>query len=120
MKKILPLIFILSIFTAGLVYLNQKNNIYIEAYNLSKNYTCYNESIDKRDFLMHNLSKEISLVKVNEWVRTENYFLVEKKNILVRSNKTVETIGEDKFAVYLDRFLDTSGFNTPALANEKR
>ncbi|MCK4916771.1 MAG: hypothetical protein KAI91_05635 [Candidatus Omnitrophica bacterium] len=120
MKKFLPLIFVLLIFMAGLVYINQKINIYIEAYNLSNNYSCYNESIDKRDFLMHNLAKEISLVKVNEWVRSENYSLVEKENILVRSNKTIEKIGEDKFAVYLDHFLDISGFNAPALAKEKK
>ena len=65
MKKILPLIFVLLVFILGLFYLNQKMNIYIEAYNLSNNYSCYNESIDKRDFLMHNLANEISLAKVN-------------------------------------------------------
>ncbi len=103
---------------AGLVYLNQKIHIYIEAYTLSNNYSSYNESMDKRDFLMNNLAKEISLVTVNEWGRAADYSLVDKEKILVRSIKPTEEIDEDKFTVYLDHFLDISGFNEPALAKE--
>ncbi len=81
MKKS-PYFFIALAFIAAFMYLNQKINIYVQAYKLSKSYRTYNDLSDKRDYLMASLAPQISVSKVNQWAATNNFSPVEKERIV--------------------------------------
>jgi len=73
MKK--KLVVILSVFLVSFFYLHQKIRLHIEAYKLTNNYRFYNELVDKRDLLLYNFSRKISLDKINDWAEKNQFDL---------------------------------------------
>jgi len=78
MKKKSFSIFIVFLFIASLTFLHQKILIYVEAYKISKNHRLSNELVDKRDYLVYNLTKETSVQKINQWAEKNNFSPTEK------------------------------------------
>tara|TARA_B100000315_G_C14516663_1_gene559500 strand:- start:734 stop:1096 length:363 start_codon:yes stop_codon:yes gene_type:complete len=120
MKKIKPLFFIVIIFSTSLLYLHQKIQIFTQGYQLSSNYTAYNDLVDKKDYLMYNLTKEISIAKVNQWAKKENFQPVEKDKILVFNTESKQTVDNNKIALLLNRIMGASASTSTALANENQ
>jgi hypothetical protein len=120
MRKTIPIILPIFLFFSFLFYLHQKIQIYVEAYRLSKHYNYYNELVDKRDYLMYNFSKEVSLAKVNQWAQEENFAPVSRERLLALNIETEEPIASNKIISLLNRFLNTSTSTSTALAKEKR
>lgn len=120
MKKILPLILSVFLFICALSYLHQKVQIYVEAYRLSVNYQYYNELVDNRDYLMYNFSREVSLDRINQWVKLEDFSPVGPERTLVLAvQKPFGTKRNNKFVSLVDRFLRASTSTSTALAEEK-
>ena len=120
MKKTLTLVLPVFIFLPSLLYLHQKVQIHIEAYRLSNNYYRYNELVDKRDSLMYNLAKEVSLAKVNQWAQVKNFASVGKEQMLALSVKQQKQISRNKITSLFNRFLRASVSTSAALAKEKK
>jgi len=80
-------------FYLAVLYLHQRVQIYIEAYNLSRNYKLCKELIDKRDALLYNFYCKVPLERVNQWVESNEFKLVEKERIFAFkvSNKGEKT-----------------------------
>ncbi|MCF7873899.1 MAG: hypothetical protein K9L84_00780 [Candidatus Omnitrophica bacterium] len=92
MRKISPLILVSIIFIFLSVYLHQKVQIYTAAFYLQKNYNNYQELVAKKDYLMHNFSKKVSLSHVSKWVLAEKLSSPGKEKLLVfKPNDQVET-----------------------------
>jgi len=119
MKKFLPLTILILVFLASLTYLHQKVNIYVEAYRLGSAYDSYNELVDKRDHLLYNFSKEVSIAKVNQWAQDQNFVLVEQEKVLSMNLKSSQPPENNKLVLLLDRFLGASVSTSTALAEEK-
>jgi len=119
MNKAYSLILLVVIFLASLVYLHQKIQIYVQAYRLSSRYSDYNELIAKRDYLMYNFTKEISIARVNQWAQRENFQPVSKEKILAFRPVEQQRSYEAALAGLLDRILGASATTSTALANEK-
>lgn len=88
MKKS-PVFIIMIVFIAAFVYLNQKIHIYVQAYKLSKAYSCYNNLSDKRDYLIAALAPKISVSKVNQWAQNNKFSPVEKERVLALNLRPV-------------------------------
>jgi hypothetical protein len=93
------------LFLFGFIYLNKKIEIYIQAYELGKNYQKYNEYLDKRDYLLYNYNKNFSLEKLNEWVE-ENKFVPFRNNKVIVKVKKEKNLSKNRLFVFLDRFKD--------------
>ena len=120
MRKISPLILIVFIFFPALLYLHQKVQIYVEAYRLSESHRCHNELVDKRDHLMYNFSKEVSVGRVNQWMGLRNFAPVEKERILILGQQPqMQASNDNKIISLVDRFLKASTSTPMALAEEK-
>jgi len=120
MKRVLPLILSVFLFVCALSYLHQKVQIYVEAYRLSINYQHYNELIDKRDYLMYNFSKEVSLDRINQWVKLEDFSPVgEERMLVLGAKRPAGTKRGNKLVSLVDRFLRASTSTSMALAEEK-
>lgn len=119
MNKWFPLILLAIIFLASAFYLHQKIQIYVQAYLLSSSYNQYNELIAKRDYLMYNFNKEISIAKVNQWAQQENFQPVSKEKILALRAVEKQRSYERTLAHLFDRILGASTTASTALANEK-
>lgn len=119
MRKSLPITLAVFLFIGSLLYLHQKIQIYIEAYKLGNAYGRHNELLDKRDYLMYNFSKEISLAKVNKWAQARNFASIGKERLFVMDIKAHKATN-NKIALLLDRFLWASASTPAALAKEKR
>lgn len=87
MRKISPLLLVFIIFAFLAIYLHQKVQIYTTAFYLQKNYNDYQELAAKKDYLMHNFSKKISLSHVSKWVLAEKFCSPEKGKLLVLKPK---------------------------------
>jgi hypothetical protein len=120
MRRIHPIVIIIVVFTGGFVYLHQKIGIYVEAYRLSNNRRLYNELVDKKDYLMYNFTKEISIAKVNQWAQNENFTLVSKDQVVAMDLRGRESVAGKSLAQLLDGFLGASASTSAALANEKQ
>ncbi|MCM8786724.1 MAG: hypothetical protein NC935_01565 [Candidatus Omnitrophica bacterium] len=96
MKKKKYLISAIFIFLAIFFYVHQKVQIYVEGYNLAKNYYLYNEYIDRRDYLVYNFAQRISLPKINEWVEKENFSSIKKDKVLALQPKTKDTLNKQE------------------------
>jgi len=120
MKKILPLTIPLFIFLASLIYLHQKVQIYVEAYRLNANHERYNELVDKRDYLMYNFAKEVSLSKVNRWAENESFAPVSKERVVALVIPSNDKAQESLLAKSLKRFLKTSTTTSTVLAEDSR
>ena len=120
MKKLLPVILSVFIFVCALSYLHQKVHIYVEAYCLSKNYRYHNELVDKRDYLMYNFAREVSLDRVNQWLSLEDFSPVGPERIFVLTGqRQAEVASSNKSVSLVDRLLRASTSTSMALAEEK-
>jgi hypothetical protein len=120
MNKARPFITVIVIFTFALIYLHQKIQINVEAYQLTRNYSIYNELVDKRDYMMYNFSREISLPQVNQWAESNNLLPVGKGRLLALNLKQKELSAQNsKLASIFNRFLGISTAASTALAKEK-
>ncbi len=120
MKKASPAIIIFIVFIASFIYLHQKIEIYVQAYELSSSHRAYNELVDKKDYLMYNFTKEISIAKVNQWAQSENFKPVSKDQVLTIGLKSKEPAANKSLAQLFDDFLGASATTSTALANEKQ
>lgn len=120
MKKSLPIILTVFFFIGSLLYLHQKIQIYVEAYKLGNEYSQHNELLDKRDYLMYNFSKEISLAKVNKWAQDRNFTPIGKERLFIMDIKIQPQVVDNKIALLFNRFLWASTSTPTALAKEKR
>ncbi len=120
MKKITPLLLLVLIFSASLCYLHQKIQIFVEAYRLSTNYTRYNELVAKRDYLLYNLNKHLTLEKINQWAQNQNYQVVTPDMVLAVRITKEQPAASNRFAALLNRFLGASTSSATALAGEKQ
>jgi len=118
MKKALHFILPVFIFLPAFLYLHQKVQIYVEAYQLSNNYYRHNELLDKRDYLMYNFAKEVSLSKVNQWAQVQRFTLVDKTKVLALDTQQKQQVSRNKVALLVDRFLNASASASTALAKE--
>ncbi|MBU1121597.1 MAG: hypothetical protein KKF54_02725 [Candidatus Omnitrophica bacterium] len=115
----LSVIFIGLIFGFSFLYLHQKVGVYVHAYKLSQNSQKYNELIDKKDYLMYNFAKSISLVKVNQWAQDNDFSVVDKQRKLALNLKSEKgPIGESKLAFLYNSFLKFPSASSTALAEE--
>ncbi|MDD5194354.1 MAG: hypothetical protein PHQ96_01600 [Candidatus Omnitrophica bacterium] len=107
-------------FLGAFFYLHQKVQIYVEAYRLSRNYQLYNECIDKRDYLMYNFMKEVSLTKLNAWVEKNNFSPIEKQKVLAFNlEKKKVPASKNKFASLLNKAIGFSSSSSTVLAKER-
>ena len=121
MKKVLPLILPILIFLPILLYLDQKVQLYVEAYRLSNTFSYHKELIDKRDYLMYNFAKEATLAKVNQWASLKDFTLVDKGRVMaLNMKKQTPATSDNKIVLLLDRILRASTPTSTALAKEKR
>ncbi len=95
MKK--PLLGLISLFLVSFLYLHQKVHLHIEAYRLADNYRVYNELIDRRDGLVYNFSRQVSLKRLNAWAR-QNSFSVGQGEIIYAFDAQADDTGETKKA----------------------
>ena len=120
MKKVLILTIPLFIFISSLTYLHQKVQIYVEAYRLNSNHERYNELVDKRDYLMYNFAKEVSLSKVNQWAENERFAPVGKERVIALGFPSKVKAHSSLLARSLNRFLRTSTPTLTVLAEDSR
>lgn len=80
MKK--AILIICSLFILSFIYLHQKISLSIEAYKLSSNWKAYEELVAKRDALLYNFRKKVSLDKLNLWAESNSLKLARKENVL--------------------------------------
>ncbi|HIE35666.1 MAG TPA: hypothetical protein EYP89_00310 [Candidatus Omnitrophica bacterium] len=122
MKKELRLFIWLGIiFLPLFLYLHQKVLICVEAYELSKNYKIYHQLISKRDSLKYNFTKNISLVKLNEWLEKNNFsFAKKERTIALHPEKKSFIYHKNKISKIFNRFLNIPAKIPPALAEEKK
>jgi hypothetical protein len=108
------------IFLSILFYLHQKILIYVEAYRLSKTNHVYNELVDKRDYLVYNLNKELSVAKINQWADKNDFTVVGKEKIIALNlrRKPVHT-STYTLASFFSRFLGMPTGSATALAEER-
>ncbi|MFH1504072.1 MAG: hypothetical protein ABIH08_01600 [Candidatus Omnitrophota bacterium] len=125
MKKSLHFILPVFIFFPAFLYLHQKIQIYVEAYYLSSSYYRHNELLDKRDCLMYNFAKEVSLAKVNQWAQVQRFGSVDKAKVLaldIQEQKQIVSAFKpevnNKMAMLLKRFLKGHVPVSTALAKE--
>lgn len=108
------------VFAGTFLYLHQKVQIYVEAYRLSKNYQAYNECIDKRDYLMYNFMKEVSLSKLNAWVEKNEFSPVEKRKVLALNlEKRKVPASKNKLASLFNKAIGFSSASSTVLAQER-
>lgn len=119
MNKVVPFVLLAVIFLASAFYLHQKIQIYVQAYRLSGSYNDYNELVAKRDYLMYNFAKEISIARVNQWAQNENFQPVSKEKMLALQDVEKQRSRENTLASLLNRILGASARASTALANEK-
>jgi hypothetical protein len=121
MMKRKPMIFIVFMFVLSSLYLHQKVQIYVQAYQLSRNYQVYNELLDKNDYLMYNFAKLISLAKVNQWAENNNFHFVGREKMLALNLGDDKLSGHksSKFAFLYNRFLKIPTGSSTALAEER-
>jgi hypothetical protein len=117
MKNKIFLIFFAFIFASSFFYLHQKILIYVEAYKVSKNYRLCNELIDKRDYLVYNLTKATSVPKINQWAQ-KNKFTPAEKVLALNLKKQGKARTENKFMVALSNLLGMPAGSSTALARE--
>jgi len=92
------------IFLSLLLYLHQKVLIYVEAYKLTHNYRLCNELVDKRDYLVYNLTQQTSVPKINQWAQKNN-FVSGQKLLALNLKKQQNLEAKNKFASILAGFL---------------
>lgn len=117
----IPVIFMGFVFILSFFYLHQKIQIYVQAYQLGRNYQAYNELVDKKDYLVYNFAKSISFAKVNHWAENNGFQPVEKKRTLALNLKEEKLPVHkfDKLALLYSRFLQLPEASSTALAEEK-
>lgn len=115
MRKTLSFIVILFIFS--LVHLHQKINIYIEAYRLTANYSQHSDLLAQRDSLMCVFSKEVSLVKINQWAQGQKFSTLNRERVVALEIKKAGIVSNP--ASFFDRILNVSISASSAEASEK-
>ena len=120
MNKAKPFILLVSFFMFALLYLHQKVQINVEAYQLSENYSLYNDLVDKHDYMMYNFTQKISLPQVNQWAESNDLLPVGKGRLLALNLKQDNLSAQNsKFALIFNRFLGVSTAASTALAGER-
>ncbi|MCM8819974.1 MAG: hypothetical protein NC925_04170 [Candidatus Omnitrophica bacterium] len=119
MSKKKCLIISIFVFFALFLYVHQKIQIYVEGYNLTKSYYLYNEYVDRRDYLMYNLMRELSLQKINDWVERENFSSIKKEKVLVLHPKTYDTLNKEEKIVSAKHNIKIKFVTPIALAKEQ-
>jgi hypothetical protein len=119
MKHSWPFILLVSLFLLMFVYLHQKISIYVEAYNLSRNFELFTDYTDKRDHLMWVFAKETSLSKINQWAQDNDFYPVEKARVVALNLKPapVPVRRSNVFAAAVNRLLGVA--TASALSSDK-
>lgn len=116
-----PFFMLAVIFALSFIYLHQKVQIYVAAYQLSRNSQAYNELVDKRDYLMYNFSKKIPLAKVNQWAQEHDFGLIDKERKLALNLKAdgLSVNKDSPLAFLYSRFINIPAGSSTALAEDK-
>jgi len=109
-------IVVIFVFICSFVYLNQKVNIYVSAYQLNDNYTSLEELTAKRDYLLYAFDKQVSLPKINQWVSKNNFSFAGKDKMVALNLRPKEKRSEEnsKLAAMFNRI---SGMGTAMAHN---
>ena len=113
-------IYMAVIFCAVFTYLHQKIQTFVVAYQLRENYRSYNNLIDKKDYLMYNFAKEISLYKVNQWANKNDFTPVDGERVLAMKVPQEKTFAQRMdLAGLVDRFLSIPTSSANAMPEEE-
>jgi hypothetical protein len=85
------LFFILVIFLAGFLHLQQKVLILVEAYRLNELHNRYQKLVDSRDMLLYNFTKNTSLADINCWAEVNGFRFSPQRKVLALNTGTGET-----------------------------
>jgi hypothetical protein len=119
-KRALPVGIIIFIFILAFIYLHQKVLCLVESYKLSNNYQNFKELVDKRDFLMYNFNKEITIAKINQWAQLNDFSPVDKTRIYVMNlNNNKSYVPRNKAVLLLSRLLNIKTEIPKVLAEDK-
>lgn len=104
------------------MYLHQKIQVYVQAYQISMYHRCLTELIDKKDYLVYNFSKEISLAKVNKWADGNKFVCADTKKMtfLDLNEQKAPIIKNNKWVFVFDGFLGAPTASAAALAEDKQ
>ncbi|MCP4653154.1 MAG: hypothetical protein GY858_07215 [Candidatus Omnitrophica bacterium] len=124
---LLPLSFTKTLILVGVVfistfaYLHQKVTVFVEAYQLTKNYHTYNDLVDERDYLLYNVSKEVSLPKINQWAKSNDFFFVGEEKVLAMDlrEQRIPTLGS-KLASVFSGFMKLPTGGATVLASDEQ
>lgn len=121
MKKLKPFFFLILAFLFTFLYLQQKVGIQVQAYQLSENYRFYNELVDKRDFMMYNFTRKISLAQVNQWAENNDLSTVNRSRLVALNLKQEKVpVLENELAAMFHRFIGGSTVASTAFAGDKK
>ena len=109
------------VFVMAFFYLHQKVHIYVSAYQLRENYLVYNNNLDKRDYLLYNFAKEVSLDKINKWAQDNDFSPVESDRVMSLSlERKSRPKPRFEIAALLDRVLGIPTGSAEAMAQDSR
>lgn len=112
------MILTLAVFFTSLLYLHQKVQIYVGAYQLSKNNQRYNELADRRDYLKHEFAGKVSLEKINQWAQANSFLPVDRDRMLaLKSKEKAPAVARNQVASLIDRAVKSPVVSASALAN---
>ena len=113
-------IYMSVIFCAVFMYLHQKIQTFVVAYQLRENYRSYNNLVDKKDYLMYNFAKEISIYKVNQWASKNDFSPVDEERVLaMRVEEPKPIMQRMDLAALVDRFLSIPTSSANAMPEEE-
>ena len=99
------------------LYLNQKVNIYIGAYQLNSSYNNYEELSAQRDHLMYSYNKNVSLPRVNEWANQNNFsFTSQGKMLALDLKPRIAPAKESGFTAIFNKIVSIPAGISTALA----
>ncbi len=115
MKRLI--IAILSVFILSFLYLHQKISLSRESYKLSRNWRVYNELVAKRDALLYNFSREVSLNKINIWAKNNLLKSAKRESVLAFYKKKGALSGDQRTRMNLLAQRERRLFNLPGEEN---
>ncbi|MBU0693211.1 MAG: hypothetical protein KKC11_00860 [Candidatus Omnitrophica bacterium] len=120
-KHPMGLILVVFVFLSAFFYLHQKVLYYAEGYQLTKSYHRFDKLLDKRDSLMYNFQKKVSLSKINQWTKDNGFVFTGKEIKLALNLKKEESLpSQSKLAFLFNRFFKIPGTPSTALADERK
>lgn len=106
-------IVMIAVFFLTFFYLHQKIKISVSIYELNKKYSRLNSLLERKEYLLYNLRKNISLANLNRWAKRNQFSQPQERGVIALRNK-VEKL---KFTRTKGN-ISPRGIFAPALAEE--